>query len=112
MIYTPMTVKAMKLAYRAHLGQVDHNNVPYIFHPYHVAEQMTDEISLVVEAKVLGVKQEIINQASEKVREKLQEVVDEAIEKIIYLETSTGYLIAGAVTTKNNNITIAIPDNT
>ncbi|MBQ1190594.1 MAG: bifunctional (p)ppGpp synthetase/guanosine-3',5'-bis(diphosphate) 3'-pyrophosphohydrolase [Lachnospiraceae bacterium] len=48
MIYTPMTVKAMKLAYRAHLGQVDHNNVPYIFHPYHVAEQMTDEISCTV----------------------------------------------------------------
>mgnify|MGYP003294829401 CR=1 FL=1 len=48
MIYTPMTIKAMKLAYQAHLGQVDHNDVPYIFHPYHVAEQMTDEISCTV----------------------------------------------------------------
>lgn len=48
MIYTPMTIKAMKLAYQAHLGQVDHNDVPYIFHPYHLAEQMTDEISCTV----------------------------------------------------------------
>lgn len=48
MIYTPMTVKAMKLAYQAHLGQVDHNGVPYIFHPYHLAEQMNDEISCTV----------------------------------------------------------------
>ena len=48
MIYTPMTIKAMKLAYQAHLGQVDHNDVPYVFHPYHVAEQMTDEISCTV----------------------------------------------------------------
>jgi len=48
MIYTPMTIKAMKLAYRAHLGQVDHSGVPYIFHPYHLAEQMDDEISCTV----------------------------------------------------------------
>lgn len=48
MIYTPMTIKAMKLAYQAHMGQVDHNDVPYIFHPYHLAEQMTDEISCTV----------------------------------------------------------------
>lgn len=45
MIYTDMTVKAMKLAYEAHHGQVDKSNVPYIFHPCHLAEQMDDEIS-------------------------------------------------------------------
>ena len=48
MIYTPMTIKAMKLAYDAHLGQFDHSNVPYIFHPYHLAEQMDDEICCTV----------------------------------------------------------------
>ncbi len=48
MIYTPMTIKAMKLAYNAHLGQLDYNNVPYIFHPYHLAEQMEDEITCTV----------------------------------------------------------------
>ena len=48
MIYTEMTIKAMKIAYKAHIGQVDYNNVPYIFHPYHLAEQMDDEISCTV----------------------------------------------------------------
>lgn len=47
-IYTEMTIKAMKYAYNAHLGQLDYNNVPYIFHPYHVAEQMDDEVSCTV----------------------------------------------------------------
>ncbi|MCM1529859.1 MAG: HD domain-containing protein [Alistipes sp.] len=48
MIYTELTTKAMRLAYAAHHGQTDCNGVPYIFHPFHVAEQMTDEISVCV----------------------------------------------------------------
>ena len=46
MIYTPLTVKAINTAYRAHAGQTDKSGLPYIFHPYHVAEQMTDELSV------------------------------------------------------------------
>ena len=45
MIYTKLTNKAMKLAYDAHHGQLGFNGVPYIFHPYHLAEQMPDEIT-------------------------------------------------------------------
>lgn len=45
MIYTPMTKKAMMTAYYAHHGQFDKDNIPYIFHPIHIAEQMEDEIS-------------------------------------------------------------------
>ena len=48
MIYTNMTIKAMKLAYEAHHGQVDGSNTPYIFHPLHLAEQMKDEITCTV----------------------------------------------------------------
>lgn len=48
MIYTPLTKKAMCLAYRAHHGQLDYNGVPYIFHPIHLAESMDDEISCCV----------------------------------------------------------------
>lgn len=48
MIYTPMTNKAMKIAYDAHHGQLDCNGVPYVFHPIHLAEQMTDEITTCV----------------------------------------------------------------
>lgn len=45
MIYTPLTGKAMQLAYAAHHQQVDKAGIPYIFHPYHLAEQMQDEFS-------------------------------------------------------------------
>ena len=43
MIYTELTKKAMVIAYNAHHGQVDHGGIPYVFHPIHLAEQMTDE---------------------------------------------------------------------
>lgn len=48
MIYTPLTKKAMTLAYAAHHGQLDKSGAPYIFHPIHLAEQMDDEISCCV----------------------------------------------------------------
>ena len=48
MIYTHLTNEAMKLAYRAHHGQVDKGGIPYIFHPYHLAEQMHDEYTTCV----------------------------------------------------------------
>ena len=45
MVYTELTNKAMRIAYKAHHGQLDYNGIPYIFHPIHLAEQMDDEIS-------------------------------------------------------------------
>lgn len=48
MIYTPLTNKAMQIAYNAHHEQLDYNGIPYIFHPIHLAEQMDDEISCCV----------------------------------------------------------------
>ena len=43
-----MTMKAMKIAYQAHHGQLDYNGIPYILHPVHLAEQMQDEITCTV----------------------------------------------------------------
>ena len=48
MLYTPMTKKAMQLCFRAHRDQVDKSGIPYVFHPIHLAEQMTDEDTTVV----------------------------------------------------------------
>ena len=48
MIYTPLTMRAMEIAYHAHHGQLDTSGVPYIFHPIHLAEQMEDEITCCV----------------------------------------------------------------
>ena len=43
MLFTPMTRKAMTLAYEAHHGQTDRSGIPYIFHPARVAENFTNE---------------------------------------------------------------------
>ena len=48
MIYTPLTKKALKICFQAHKNQTDKNDIPYVFHPFHVAEQMNDENSTVV----------------------------------------------------------------
>ena len=47
MIYTPLTKKAMKLCFTAHKDQLDKSGLPYVFHPLHLAEQMTDELTTV-----------------------------------------------------------------
>ena len=47
MIYTPLTKKALKLCFEAHKEQIDKTGMPYVFHPFHLAEQMDDEISTV-----------------------------------------------------------------
>lgn len=43
MIYTPLTKKALKLCFEAHRDQVDKTDMPYVFHPFHLAEQMSNE---------------------------------------------------------------------
>ena len=35
----------MNIAYEAHDGQKDRSGAPYIFHPYHIAESMPDEMT-------------------------------------------------------------------
>ena len=48
MIYTPVTKKALKLCFEAHKEQVDKSGMPYVFHPFHLAEQMQTEEATVV----------------------------------------------------------------
>ncbi len=48
MIYTELTKRALRLCYAAHRDQTDKSGLPYVFHPFHLAEQMTDETTTVV----------------------------------------------------------------
>lgn len=47
MIYTDLTKKAIRLCFEAHKNQVDKSGLPYVLHPFHLAEQMKDELSTV-----------------------------------------------------------------
>ena len=47
MLYTEMTKKALKLCFEAHKEQRDKSGMPYVFHPFHLAEQMPDEATTV-----------------------------------------------------------------
>lgn len=48
MLYTPMTKKAMDICFEAHKDQKDKSGQPYVFHPFHLAERMTDEETTIV----------------------------------------------------------------
>ena len=48
MIYTDMTKKALKISFTAHKDQTDKSGMPYVFHPFHLAEQMNDEDTTIV----------------------------------------------------------------
>ncbi|MBQ7624936.1 MAG: GTP pyrophosphokinase [Clostridia bacterium] len=43
MIYTDLTKKALKMSFEAHKDQTDKSGMPYVYHPFHVAEQMKTE---------------------------------------------------------------------
>jgi (p)ppGpp synthase/HD superfamily hydrolase len=46
MIYTEMTKKALQISFDAHRNQLDRAGLPYVYHPYHLAERMEDETSV------------------------------------------------------------------
>ena len=48
MIYTRMTKRALQLCFQAHKDQTDKNGMPYVFHPFHLAEQMSNEQEVTV----------------------------------------------------------------
>ena len=48
MIYTDLTKKALKISFNAHKDQKDKSGMPYVYHPFHLAEQMDDEYSTCV----------------------------------------------------------------
>lgn len=43
MLYTKLTQRAMQICFEAHKDQRDKGGMPYVFHPFHLAEQMETE---------------------------------------------------------------------
>ena len=83
-IYTPRTKAALRLAYKAHLGQVDKCGIPYVFHPVHLAEQMTSE-----ETILAALLHDVIEDTEYDTLEKVLEEVDlpESVCKALLLLT-------------------------
>lgn len=50
MIYTDNIRKAIKIAFNAHIDQVDKAGVPYIFHPWEVAQLVGDDEKAIIVA--------------------------------------------------------------
>ena len=48
MIYTKKTKRALQICFDAHKDQVDKSQIPYVFHPFHLADQMQTEAETVV----------------------------------------------------------------
>ena len=48
MIYTKLTKEAIRIAFDAHKEQTDKTGLPYIFHPFHLAEQMDTEEETII----------------------------------------------------------------
>ena len=47
MIYTEITKLALRICFEAHKEQTDKSGLPYVFHPFHLAESMTSEYACV-----------------------------------------------------------------
>ena len=80
MIYTPLTMKAMKFAYDEHHGQVDAGGVPYVLHPVHLAEQMEDEVSACV-----ALLHDIVEDTDTTIEQLAQEFPQEVIQAVSLL---------------------------
>ncbi len=46
MIFTKLTKKALRLSFAAHKNQQDKSGMPYVYHPYRVAQRQTDEYAV------------------------------------------------------------------
>lgn len=101
MIYTENVKRAMQLAYDAHHGQTDKGGMPYIFHPYAVADGMTDENS-VIAALLHDVIEDCGEAYADIIRRKFSAEIAEAVETLTKREDLAYDVYIEAV--KNNPI--------
>ncbi len=70
----------MRIAYDAHAGQLDPCGVPYIFHPFHLAEQMDSEAAVCV-----ALLHDVIEDTSVTESELRQEFSDEIVDAVVLM---------------------------
>ncbi|MCD8119995.1 MAG: HD domain-containing protein [Lachnospiraceae bacterium] len=85
MIYTELTNRALRLAYKAHEGQYDRAGIPYVFHPLHMAEQMTDET-----ATCVALLHDVVEDTQMSMEELAEEFPEEVIEALHLLTREPG----------------------
>lgn len=82
MLYTENTKKAIKIMFEKHKEQVDISKTPYVFHPWHIAEQMNDEDSTIV-----ALLHDVLEDTDTKIEELLQyNFNDKIIEALVLLK--------------------------
>ncbi|HOO80641.1 MAG TPA: HD domain-containing protein [Lachnospiraceae bacterium] len=82
MIYTPLTKAAMLIACDKHAGQKDRSGFPFVLHPVHVAESMTDEVT--VAAALLH---DVLEDTSTTCKELRQNGISEEVIELVLLLT-------------------------
>ena len=108
MIYTPMTKKALCLAYEAHHGQLDKSGLPYINHPLHLAEQMYDETSCTV-----ALLHDVVEDTAVTLEDLAKEFPPEVIEAVDLLTHKPGvdyFDYIRAVRTNHTALTVKLAD--
>lgn len=85
MIYTDMTKKALKLCFEAHKEQVDKSGLPYVFHPFHLAEQMESE-----ETTVVALLHDVVEDTNYTIEDLTAMGFDKAVTDAIALMTHAG----------------------
>lgn len=87
MIYTPLVKKAMNTAYCAHHGQNDQSGVPYIFHPFYVAEALCNVMP--EEVPVCAALLHDVAEDTDLTLEELREEFPEEVVRLVALLTHT-----------------------
>ena len=82
MIYTPKTKKALALCFKAHKEQKDKSGMPYVFHPFHLAEQMKTE-----ETAIVALLHDVIEDTNYTIEDLTQMGFDETITDAIAVMT-------------------------
>lgn len=89
MIYTYLINKALRLSYQAHQGQLDKAKVPYIYHPYHLAEQMGDDEELICVALLHDVVEDSYFTLEDLQKENFPQSIVEAIDVLSHKRKDT-----------------------